>query len=159
MPNLDNATQQELLALLSPLLEREDDRSALLALALGTECPALRRIDWSGAVEPFVLRMVAELARFGESEPGKQALWKSAGNGAWRVGVDLQARIDALEPIVNRPLRAAGRASATSVTEATSTPTHLRVFLASPGDVTHERGLALAGARTDPRTTPRCAAG
>jgi hypothetical protein len=75
MPQLDNSTQHELLALLSPLLERVGDRQPLLALALGTDCPALGQIEWGGAVEPFVLRMVAVLVRFGEIEPGRQALW------------------------------------------------------------------------------------
>lgn len=143
MPSLDNSTQHELLALLSPRFGREADRRALLALALGTDCPALRQIDWSGAVEPFVLRMVAELARFGEVEPGRQALWKLLEAMRGEVGRDLQARIDALAPVVNRPSEPANQLTAASITRASATPTHLRVFLASPGDVTQERGLAL----------------
>jgi hypothetical protein len=140
---LDNATQQELLALLAPPLRREDEREGFLALALGMDCPVLGRIDWSGAVEPFVLRMVGELARFGEAEPGKQALWKLLEAVGTRVGTDLQARIDALAPIVNRPSEPAEIAAAGDLSAAPATPTHLRVFLASPGDVSHERGLAL----------------
>ncbi|MGB7990722.1 MAG: SUMF1/EgtB/PvdO family nonheme iron enzyme [Candidatus Methylophosphatis roskildensis] len=143
MPNLDNSTQQELLALLSPLLDREGERRALLALAFGTDWLALRRIEWAGAVEPFVLRMVAELARFGEIEPGKQALWKLLEAVRERVGTDLQARIDGLESIVNRPSQAPGALTAPSPSAASSGRMHLRVFLASPGDVTQERGLAL----------------
>jgi hypothetical protein len=67
MPTLDTSTQQELLALLAPLLEREGDRRAVLALALGTDCAVLAQIEWGGAVEPFVLRMVATLAHHGET--------------------------------------------------------------------------------------------
>jgi hypothetical protein len=143
MPTLDTAAQQELLALLSPRLEREGDRRPLLALALGTDCPVLARIEWGGAVEPFILRMVAELARFGEVAPGKQALWKLLEAVRERVGVDVHKRIDALEGIVNRPSEPRDALAASRLTESISAPAHLRVFLASPGDVTQERGLAL----------------
>ena len=101
MPQLDNSTQHELLALLSPLLEREGFRQPLLAFALGTHCPALAQIEWSGAVEPFILRMVGVLARVGEIEPGTQALWKLLETVRERVGLDRQARIDALEHVIN----------------------------------------------------------
>lgn len=143
MLKLDNATQQELLALLAPRLRREDEREALLTLALGTDCPALGRIDWRGAVEPFVLKMVAELARFGEIAPGKQALWKVLEAVRERVGTDLQDRIDALAPIVNRPSGPPAAWAAPGQHPAPAARTHVRVFLASPGDVTQERGLAL----------------
>ena len=143
MPQLDNSTQHELLALLSPLLEREGDRQPLLAFALGTHCPALAQIEWSGAVEPFILRMVGALTRYGEIEPGKQALWKLLEAVRGLVGVDVQARIDALESIVNRPFEPPTAGAEPGVTKATAAPMHLRIFLASPGDVTQERGLAL----------------
>jgi hypothetical protein len=129
---LDNATQQELLALLAPPLGREDEREGFLALALGMDCPVLGRIDWGGAVEPFVLRMVGELARFGEVEPGKQALWKLLEAVRTRVGTDLQARIDALAPIVNRRSEPAQAAAAGDLSAAPATPTHLRVWLMGP---------------------------
>jgi hypothetical protein len=101
MPTLDTPTQQELVALLTPLLDREDDRRPLLAFALGTHCPVLGRISWRGGAEPFILQVVGELARFGEIEPGKQALWKLLETVRERVGLDRQARIDALEPVIN----------------------------------------------------------
>jgi hypothetical protein len=143
MPNLNNATQQELLVLFAPLLERESERRTFLALALGTESAVLRKIEYGGAVEPFIFKMVAELARFGEIEPGVQALWKLLQCARERVGMDLQRRIDALEPVVNRPFEPLHVAAAPGAAPAAAAPTHLRIFLASPGDVTQERGLAL----------------
>jgi hypothetical protein len=143
MPTLDYSTQQELFALLSPLLEREHDRRSWLSLALGTDCPVLRRIEWAGAVEPFILRLVGELARFGEIAPGIQALWRLLEVAREHLGVDLQARIDALEPLVNRPSEVPAAPCAAGPAAPFPAPTHLRVFLASPGDVTLERGLAL----------------
>lgn len=148
MPNLDYATQQELLVLLAPLLERESERRAFLALALGTECPVLGKIEYAGAVVPFILKLVPELARFGEIEPGVQALWKLLQCARDLVGMDLQRRIDALEPIVSRPYEpphapAAPSAAPTVAPPTAAAPMHLRIFLASPGDVTQERGLAL----------------
>lgn len=138
---LDTTTQRELLDLLAPLVERERDRRTLLATALGTESPALRGIEWSGPVEPFILRMIGELVRFGEAQPGEQALWKLLEAMRTRVGVDRQSRIDALKPIVNQP--AALTASVSTGTPPNETlPLHLRVFLASPGDVADERALA-----------------
>jgi hypothetical protein len=141
MSALDTTTQQELLELLSPLLERESDRRALLASALGADCPVLQRIEWGGAVEPFILRMSEALARFGEVRGGEQALWALLQSVRERVGIDRQARIDALKPIVNRAVPASPPVR--SATEQTSAaPLHIRVFLASPGDVADERALA-----------------
>jgi hypothetical protein len=129
--------------LFAPLLERESERRTFLALALGTESAVLRKIEYGGAVEPFIFKMVAELARFGEIEPGVQALWKLLQCARERVGMDLQRRIDALEPVVNRPFEPLHVAAAPGAAPAAAAPTHLRIFLASPGDVTQERGLAL----------------
>src|SRR5262249_12086686 len=102
MVSLDNSTKQELLAVLSPLLEHPENRRQVLASALGGDCPALNPIQWGGAAEPFILRVVAELSRFGAIESGKQALWKLLEVARERVGKDLRARIDSLERIVNR---------------------------------------------------------
>ena len=143
MLTLDNATQLELLALLAPRLQRAEDREGLLALALGMDCPLLRQIEWGGAVEPFILKLLTALARFGEIEPGKQALWKVLESVRHEVGTDLQARIDALAPIVNRPMEPARVLESSAPAPPSAAPIHLRVFLASPGDVTQERALAL----------------
>lgn len=103
MPQLDHSTQRELLDLLAPLLDREDDRRPLLDFALGTDCPALECINWSGRRETFILHLVGELARFGEVAPGTQALWKLLQATRERVGLDRQVRIDTLESTINRP--------------------------------------------------------
>ncbi len=139
MAHLDRAAQQELLDLLAPLLQRAEDRCALLSLALGTTCPVLNRVDCSGAAEPFILRMTDELAAFGEIEADKPALWALLDVVRERVGVDRQTRIDALRPL----LSAAPRSPPPLAGARLPSPLHLRVFLASPGDVADERALAL----------------
>jgi hypothetical protein len=158
----DPWTQRELLELLLPLLNRESERRPLVALALGEASPVLGRIVWSGAGEVFVLKLVDELLHSGEVEPGKRALWKLLEAVHERVGVERKARVDALEPIVNRPIvrtdaggsapragflagrpRPVARAASPVAGTSGSPPLHLRVFLASPGDVAEERALAL----------------
>jgi hypothetical protein len=140
MPTLDLTTQRELLALLSPLLQTEDERRALLQLTVGPGHALLGRIDFSGAAEPFVLKLIERLSAFGELEPGKQALWAVLEIARDRVGFDQQARIDALRAVVNAPL---APLAAPVQRPPASVPRHLRVFLASPGDVADERALAL----------------
>ncbi|WP_291854464.1 SUMF1/EgtB/PvdO family nonheme iron enzyme [Accumulibacter sp.] len=141
MPVLDNATQLELMSLLSPLFVRESGRRALLDQALGDACPVLRQFAWNGEAEPFVLRLISVLAESGEIEPGRQSLWQLLQFARERVAADLQPRIDALAAILDRPAAAAGRVDSRVAAEAGPLP--LRVFLASPGDVSQERGLAL----------------
>ncbi|HYQ91054.1 MAG TPA: hypothetical protein VES89_02985 [Candidatus Competibacteraceae bacterium] len=51
MPGLDYITQREVVALLFPLLGSEEERRALLSLALGLHCPVLRQLDLKGATE------------------------------------------------------------------------------------------------------------
>ncbi len=140
MAHLDSAAQQELLNLLAPLMGSTEDRRALLSLALGTGCPVLNRIDFSGAVEPFILRITDKLAAFGDIEPGKPALGAVLEVVRERVGVDRQAPIDALL----RLLSATSPLLSSPVGAPLPSPLHLRVFLASPGDVEDERALALS---------------
>jgi formylglycine-generating enzyme required for sulfatase activity len=96
MAYLDRTTQKELLDLLTPLLDRPEDRPGLLTLALGMGCPVLQQIEYHGPVEPFILRLTQRLANFGELEPGTTALWALLETARERVGVDRQNRIDAL---------------------------------------------------------------
>jgi hypothetical protein len=166
MPVLDNVTQRELLNLLAPLLGSEEERRGLLQLALGLHCPVLQQLDFKGPVVTFILRMVAQLDTFGEIEPGKQALWALLEEVREQVGVDRQARIEALRPLLNTPSPVPSGAGKTPVSspppdgarsppavkppsppdteiKSSTAPLPLRVFLASPGDVADERALAL----------------
>jgi hypothetical protein len=96
MPSLDGPTQQEIVELLTPLMERENERHGLLRLALGQDTPVLRQINFGDAVQPFILHMIGKLTAFGEIEPGKPALWALLEVARDQVGVDRQARIDTL---------------------------------------------------------------
>ena len=133
MSILDDTTRLELITLLSPVFAREDGRRELLALALGADSPALRQIvgdEWQSPVEAFVLRLVGALARSGEA--AAPALMKLLDFARERVTDDRRPRVAALAAMI----------PATTPTAAAK-PLHLRVFLASPGDVSQERALAL----------------
>ena len=93
---LNSAIQGELLDLLTPLMQREEDRRGLLDLALGIECSVLDQIDYRGAAEPFTLRTIQALAKFGRLKTGSTALWALMETARERVGVDRQTRIDDL---------------------------------------------------------------
>ena len=99
--SLDTATREELINLLAPLMGAESERRALLTLALGSEAPVLRRLQFGGAVEPFIVNMINDLMAFGEMAPGRSALWALLEVVRERVGVDRQARIDALRSVIN----------------------------------------------------------
>jgi len=138
MSRLDDTTRHELITLLSPIFAREDRRRELLALALGADSETLRQItgsEWQSPVEAFVLRLVDALAR--ADETGPPALTKLLDFARERLADDWRARVAALAAMIP-----ATTATATTATTA-ATPLHLRVFLASPGDVSEERGLAL----------------
>ncbi len=139
MVALDRTTQQELLILLAPLMGGQEERRALLSLALGANCPLLNRIDYGGPAEPFILKMIAALADFGEIEAGEPALGALLEVVRERVGLDRQTRIDALRPLLARP----PTFLPPTVGASSPPPLHLRIFLASPGDVANERALAL----------------
>lgn len=129
---LDNTTRHELITLLSPVFARVDQRRELLALALGADTPALQQIsekEWQSPAEAFVLRLVDALARGGET--GAQALAQLLDFARERVPDAWRPRVASLAAML----------PATAPTAA-ATPLHLRVFLASPGDVGQERALA-----------------
>jgi hypothetical protein len=140
MVMLSSAVQRELLDLLTPLMHREEDRRGLLDLALGMGCPVLDRIDYRGAAEPFTLRAIERLAGFGTLKDGTPALWTLMETAKERVGIDRQARIDALRPLLEAPTP---RATPPVHAEGAPSPLPLRIFLASPGDVAEERASAL----------------
>ena len=98
-PSLDGTTRAELESILLPLMQEEEDRHALLRLALGND-RVYDQIDFTGAAEPFTVNMIDVLVQRGEIAPGKQALWALLEVAAVRVGVDQQDRIAALRPTV-----------------------------------------------------------
>jgi hypothetical protein len=135
MSILDDTTRHEFITLLSPIFGRADRRRDLLALALGADGPALRQFgedEWRGPPEAFVLRLVDALAR--SDEAGRAAFAGLLDFARERVTDDQRPRVAALTAMV---------AATASNAAIAATPLHLRVFLASPGDVSEERRLAL----------------
>jgi tetratricopeptide (TPR) repeat protein len=99
IPSLDPATRSELEAILLPLMQEEQDRHALLLLAVGND-RVYGQIDFTGAAEPFTLNMIDVLIQRGEIAQGKQVLWALLEVVAERVGFDQQQRIEALRPAI-----------------------------------------------------------
>lgn len=142
MPNLNPTVSKELIDLLSPLMRHENDRHALLTLALGHNASILQRITWSGPVETFILEMVGILADYGEIESGKQALWALLETARKRVGIDQQKRIDMLNTIINIPSQSHFDGQFDSSGQH-FIPRTIHVFLSCPSDVGDERAIVL----------------
>lgn len=99
---LNQSTIQEIVDLLTPLMERVEDRRELLMLALAQDAsPLLQQLKLTKNVEIFLVNMIMALADYGEVTPGKQALWALLEVVRQRVSVDLQDRIDALYPVIS----------------------------------------------------------
>jgi hypothetical protein len=90
---LDKSDIQKIVDLLTPLMEREDRRRALLILALGQDAPILRQLDFTGPVEPFLVNMIKALVDYGKVASGQQALWALLEVVRERVGVDRQVEM------------------------------------------------------------------
>lgn len=99
MVQLDAETLKELVELLKPFMEDQEDRRTLLVMALGNEAPVLKRIKWAANVETFTVDIVRKLADYGEVSPGRQALWVLLEYVRSEVGTDRKARIDKLRPL------------------------------------------------------------
>lgn len=114
--NLDAANRAALVRLLQPVFATQDQRRALVELALGWDSPALATIDWSGEAQVFTVRLVGVLADFGEVAPGQQALVAVLATLRERLGADRQAEIDdLLDALAGARQREAARAQAASV--------------------------------------------
>jgi len=74
MIKLDPTTVSELIALLKPLMETEEQRADLLRRAFGNLTPLRDQIDCSGAISTFIPKLLNKLARYGEVESGQEAL-------------------------------------------------------------------------------------
>ena len=92
---MDSTTRQELLNILCPLMRSEAERRALLNHALENNA-LLHRLDLTGATESCVSNMIDQLIDFGEISSGRPALRVLLETAHDRVGVDKQARIDAV---------------------------------------------------------------
>ncbi len=98
----------EILTLLGPLMKNENERRALLSLALGLDHPLLHRVELAGPSDTVLLNLVRDLADFGELESGRPALRVLLETARERVGPDRQHRFDRLlarydEPSANGP--------------------------------------------------------
>lgn len=98
---LNEHTTNQIADLLTPLLQTEDRRRALLQRC----CAALStQIDFDGPAGDFATRLVAQLVEYGEVEPGKPALLALLETARARVGLDQQAHIDELCADIARDL-------------------------------------------------------
>ncbi|MBN1283941.1 MAG: formylglycine-generating enzyme family protein [Anaerolineae bacterium] len=99
---LNRVALNEIVDLLAPLMESEQARRALLIQALVGE-PLLDKIKWEGTPHEFVVVVVYQLATYGETRSGQEALWALLETARVHLGRDKQRRIDALYALFNRP--------------------------------------------------------
>lgn len=88
-----------IVTLVEPFCQTENERRALLD-TLFVGATSRPEIDTSGAPLAFTRRLIFRLRDYGDIEPGKPALWALLETIRSRVGVDKQAQIDALRPII-----------------------------------------------------------
>ena len=79
-PSLDPTTRSELETILLPLMQEEQDRHALLLLAVGND-RVYGQIDFTGAAEPFTLNMIDVLVQRGEISAGETGTLGAVGGG------------------------------------------------------------------------------
>jgi hypothetical protein len=79
----------------------ENQRRALLVMALGTGHPLLSQIDYTASANTFTVNLVSRLNDYGQIAPGQSALWVVLETLKDQVGFDKQTRIKALEGVVN----------------------------------------------------------
>ncbi|MFO1432358.1 MAG: hypothetical protein U1F76_19810 [Candidatus Competibacteraceae bacterium] len=99
--SLDASVCKKITDLVIPLMDSKGARTALLTLALGTDCPVLNQFNWDEPSGTFVPNMIKILVNYSEGAPGKQALWAVLKTVREKRGVDFQAVIDELEPVIN----------------------------------------------------------
>lgn len=104
MPALDKRDQDAVYALLAPFMGTEPERRAHLLDALGTNHPLEGQITFEGPSDTFTLNLIRTLEQYGESAPGKPALWALLEAIRRKVGVDKKQRIDALRAAFHLPL-------------------------------------------------------
>jgi len=112
---LDQATRETLLSLLSPLMGSENERRALLSLALNNES-IYQQIDFDGPADTFTINMINKLVYFGELTSGEQALFALLSIVKTKVGgkkqkdiEDLISHIRAKSKPHSKPLLASSR--------------------------------------------------
>lgn len=97
---------RELLELLTPLATGGSGILGLhtqVVLAFGTHADLLGRITMGGNAQEYITGLLRTLDEYGETSPGTRALWQFMSHLKTQVGMDKQARIDVLKPILNAP--------------------------------------------------------
>jgi tetratricopeptide (TPR) repeat protein len=97
VPRLNRTERTELLAILTPLMAGEQERRALLDLALYNH-PLYHEIIFSGAARPFTIHLLRQLA---SDPPAFVALLEVAYD---QVGVEQQARLRTIQAHIQQPV-------------------------------------------------------
>lgn len=100
MANLDSITLKELVDFFTPLMADEQQRRALLQLAVGS-APVYHQIQFGTPANVFTIQMISTLQQFGEITPGRPALVALLEVCRAQVGVNYQPVIEELIAKVN----------------------------------------------------------
>lgn len=93
---LSRRLSDEIVDLITPIMQDDDGRRAVVELAFGFDSRLLSHIDWSGSAHAFTVRLIDHLIHHGDFEPGRPALLLLLSSIRPDVGIDKQARIDRL---------------------------------------------------------------
>lgn len=102
MAELNREILNELVDLLAPHVDTEQNRRALLTEALIGES-VLDQIDYSGPPRDFAVLIIKQLANYGTTESGEDALWALLQAVRNRVGAQQRERIDAMYDDLHPP--------------------------------------------------------
>jgi len=97
VPGLNRTERTELLTILTPLMAGEQERRALLDLALYNH-PLYHEINFSGAARPFTIHLLRQLA---SDPPAFVALLEIAHD---QIGVEQQTRLRAIQAHIQQPV-------------------------------------------------------
>ena len=91
MPTLTPTQFQQIVQLLSPHLDRESSRHALVdsAFGIGANANAIKHhLDFSGTTHDFTTQLVKELSEYGQLDDGELALVRLLRTAQQQVGID-----------------------------------------------------------------------
>lgn len=99
---LDKYSRDHIGALLTPLVDSEQERRALLTLTF-VDQPLLNQLDFTGSTSTFLAHVMTKLSQFGKLDDGRPALWALLEVVREQVGLEQKHIIDSLRPVFDLP--------------------------------------------------------
>nr|VFJ92746.1 MAG: NACHT domain-containing protein [Candidatus Kentron sp. LFY] len=136
MRTIDISTLHSLVDIVSPLVRTEPERRALVEVALEGNRELSKKIQWTGTGELFLLKFFQLLMEDANERDSTNTITAFLHAARDRLGSEHHRRINEAVRSVEDSLTFEREPSDPGP------PLPLKIFLASPGDVSHERQLA-----------------